>query len=180
MAQPTLLSARLILRPLADADAATLAALAAAPEVASRTRHALQTPEDAQDFIAGLRHPYCEERVFGICRKHDRQLIGCTGILLGELEADLGYWLAPAHWGQGYATEALLATRDYAFQRYELWQLTAHHLLDNPASGRVLAKCGFELKGFRRVEHHERQVDAVFYELLRAKWIARPDREGFL
>ncbi|WP_051279682.1 GNAT family N-acetyltransferase [Chitinilyticum aquatile] len=180
MSQPTLLASRLILRPLLEADAAPLSLLANVPEIAARTRHSLITPDDVLALISELRQPYCPERVFAVCRKSDRQLIGCTGLVLGEMEADAGYWIAKDQWGQGYATEALKATVDFAFQRYELWQLTAHHLLDNPASGRVLGKAGFELTGFRNVEHGGRQVDALFYQLLRAKWIARPDKEGFL
>ncbi|MBE9609129.1 GNAT family N-acetyltransferase [Chitinilyticum piscinae] len=180
MSLPTLLTSRLILRPLLDSDAATLAALASDPEIARRTRRSLLSADDVQQLQHELRQPGCQEKVFVVCRKSDRQPIGCTGLILGELEADVGYWIAREHWGQGFATEALRATADFAFQRYELWQLTAHHLFDNPASGRVLAKAGFELTGFRRVEHGGQQVDALFYQLLRAKWIARPDKEGFL
>jgi RimJ/RimL family protein N-acetyltransferase len=60
---------------------------------------------------------------------------------------ELGYWLARAHWGKGYATEAgraLIATCD---ETLRLPHLIASHALDNPASGRVLAKLGFRPTG---------------------------------
>jgi len=57
---------------------------------------------------------------------------------------DLGYWLEPAAWGAGYATEAAQAVVRFAFDDVGLVGLRSGHAGDNPASGRVLRKLGFQ------------------------------------
>ena len=54
----------------------------------------------------------------------------------------LGYWIGRPYWGHGYATAAARAIIALAFSRLDIDVLTAIHLVRNPASGRVLAKCG--------------------------------------
>jgi RimJ/RimL family protein N-acetyltransferase len=61
--------------------------------------------------------------------------------------AELGYWLGVEYWGQGYATEALHAVIDYAFTDLAHEQLQAGARVTNPASRRVLEKCGFQWTG---------------------------------
>lgn len=56
---------------------------------------------------------------------------------------ETGYVLGPRWWGQGYATEALAAVLDFWFLQVHASVLTACHALANPASGRVMEKCGF-------------------------------------
>ena len=76
------------------------------------------------------------------------QLIG--GIGLGPMPEggiELGYWLARPHWGQGYATEAGRAAIAMARHSLRLRRLHSGHFVDNPASGRVLAKLGFRDSG---------------------------------
>lgn len=61
-------------------------------------------------------------------------------------EPELGYWIARAHWGCGYATEAagavLRIARTLGHRR-----VVAGHFADNPASGKVLRKLGFVSTG---------------------------------
>jgi RimJ/RimL family protein N-acetyltransferase len=67
-----------------------------------------------------------------------------------EGEANIGYWIARAHWGQGYATEAgramLALARGLGHKR-----LVGRHFLDNPASGLVLRRLGFRPTDERRL-----------------------------
>ena len=74
-------------------------------------------------------------------------LIGGVGIAQRDGEHELGYWIAPGHWNQGYATEAAAAVVAMARESLKLKRLTSGHFEDNPASGRVLAKLGFEVTG---------------------------------
>lgn len=74
-------------------------------------------------------------------------VIGSAGMGENDAgEAEVGYWIARDHWGRGYATEAASAVlriaRTLGHQR-----LTAGHFIDNPASGRVLRKLGFQPTG---------------------------------
>jgi RimJ/RimL family protein N-acetyltransferase len=60
--------------------------------------------------------------------------------------ARIGYWLAPAYWGTGYATEATEAVVGFA-ARAGLGEVTARVFQDNPASVRVLLRAGFAYTG---------------------------------
>lgn len=72
------------------------------------------------------------------------RLVGGVGIdRNADGEAEMGYWIARPHWGRGLATEAGRAVVDMARRALRLPRLVAGHALDNPASGRVLAKLGF-------------------------------------
>ncbi|WP_300379796.1 GNAT family N-acetyltransferase [Henriciella sp.] len=56
---------------------------------------------------------------------------------------EIGYWVAPAHWGRGVATEAARALVTWLEARGQAAKLVSGHFKDNPASGRVLEKLGF-------------------------------------
>lgn len=62
-------------------------------------------------------------------------------------ETEFGYWIARPHWGRGYATEAGRAALDLARDSLRLTKISAGHFLDNPVSGRVLEKLGFQPTG---------------------------------
>jgi RimJ/RimL family protein N-acetyltransferase len=71
------------------------------------------------------------------------EVIGACG-LEGE---KLGYWIGVPFWGCGYATEAARGLIDHAFRDLGHMVLTASARISNPASRRVLEKCGFEWTG---------------------------------
>ena len=92
--------------------------------------------------------------------------------------AELGYWLAPDAWGEGYATEAAGLLCEYAFDERALHRLTARVFEGNDASANVLAKLGFVEEGRLREDSvwgGERR-DTLRYGLLAREW--RADREG--
>ena len=75
-------------------------------------------------------------------------MLGCCGI--GKLDGEhpeIGYWLGVPFWGKGYATEAARAVIDHAFGDLGYDVLVGGARVSNPASRRVLQKCGFEWTG---------------------------------
>lgn len=83
---------------------------------------------------------------------HRGRLIGCVDVdEIDQGEGVLGYWLERSAWGQGFATEAARAAVEFALQRLGLHGLRSGHAFDNPASGLVLRKLGFEPTGETRV-----------------------------
>jgi RimJ/RimL family protein N-acetyltransferase len=68
------------------------------------------------------------------------EVIGACGLEA----AKLGYWIGVPFWGCGYATEAARCLIDHAFDDLGHRVLTASVRISNPASRRVLEKCGFE------------------------------------
>jgi [ribosomal protein S5]-alanine N-acetyltransferase len=74
------------------------------------------------------------------------ELIGSAGIRrasVDALTADVGYELNPAHWGHGYATEAMRRMLGFAVDELQLTELTARVVDTNAASLRVLQRLGF-------------------------------------
>ncbi len=64
--------------------------------------------------------------------------------------AEIGYWLGEALWGRGIATAAVRVMTGYGFEALGLTRVFAVPLANNPASARVLEKCGYALEGRMR------------------------------
>jgi RimJ/RimL family protein N-acetyltransferase len=81
-------------------------------------------------------------------RAHPETVIGACGIgsfdEAGEIH--LGYWIGEPHWGMGYATEAAQTVVDFAFEVTNLQTITCACRVTNPASRRVIEKCGFQYR----------------------------------
>ncbi|NNC37348.1 MAG: GNAT family N-acetyltransferase [Hyphomonadaceae bacterium] len=61
-------------------------------------------------------------------------------------DREVGYWLGRPYWGNGYITEAAQAVIEEGFRTFDIDYIDAGYFYDNPASGRVLEKLGFERK----------------------------------
>jgi RimJ/RimL family protein N-acetyltransferase len=145
---PVLETKRLALRAPQFEDAKTVAMLANDRRIAENTAR-IPHPyreADAQNFIAAA-NKADGDAVFLIALR-DGTILGACGITSTQDEApELGYWLGVAHWGKGFATEALHAVIDYAFTDLSHDALQAGARVTNPASRRVLEKCGFQWTG---------------------------------
>ena len=84
--------------------------------------------------------------LFAVIFKANGALIGDCGLEVMEVDhvrvAELGYDFRSDYWGQGLATEAALAVRDYAFQALDLPELISLIRVENAASRRVAEKIG--------------------------------------
>jgi RimJ/RimL family protein N-acetyltransferase len=144
---PVLETKRLALRAARLEDAKAVAALANDRRIAENTAR-IPYPykvTDAEKFISGANKN--GEAAFLVTLR-DRTVIGACGIMFRHDDApELGYWLGVPYWNQGYATEALHALIDYAFTDLAHDALQAGARVTNPASRRVLEKCGFQWTG---------------------------------
>ena len=144
---PVLETKRLTLRAPRLEDAKRVATLANERRIAENTAR-IPHPykmSDAESFIGGA-NKAGGEAVFLITLR-DKTTIGACGIVTQEQTPELGYWLGVPYWGNGYATEALHAVIDYAFTDLAHEALQAGCRVTNPASRRVLEKCGFQWTG---------------------------------
>ena len=145
---PVLETARLQLRAPRLGDAKIVATLANDRRIAENTAR-IPHPyrrADAEDFIAAANRN-ADETVFLITLR-DGGIAGACGLIHAERESpEVGYWLGVKHWGKGYATEAVRAVIDYAFTDLDCDALQAAARVTNPASRRVLEKCGFQWTG---------------------------------
>ena len=135
---------RLVLRRPALADVKAIARLINDRRIAQNTAriphpYAVSDAEDFVNFVA--QQP--QDTNFLITR--EGELIGGIGVDLSKSATpEIGYWIGLPFWGQGYATEAARAIIDYAFEEFGCSELRAGARVVNPASRRVLEKCGFQ------------------------------------
>ena len=140
---------RLLLRPGWAEDAPALAA-AIADETIVRNLATAPWPftlRDAEAFLASPRDPVLPSLLIFERTGAAPRLAGACGLGRRPSGAvELGYWIARANWGRGIATEACQALVGIA-RALGLSQLEGSHFIDNPASGRVLEKVGFQPTG---------------------------------
>ncbi len=145
---PVLETERLVLRAPRLEDAEAIATLVNDRRIAENT---LRIPHpyrlaDAQAFIASA-SATDGETVFLITGRDGAVLGGCGIAKLDGETPEIGYWLGVAFWGNGYASEAARALIDHAFVDLGHDTLVAGARVSNPASRRVLEKCGFQWTG---------------------------------
>jgi RimJ/RimL family protein N-acetyltransferase len=178
---PLIQTERLVLRAPRAEDAKTIATLANDRRIAENT---LRIPhpygiKDAQCFITSA-NAGSDETVFFITRR-DATVLGACGVAnrAGE-SAELGYWLAVAFWGNGYATEAARTVIDHAFDDLGCEALHAGARVSNPASRRVLEKCGFEWTGVELYRIRSLASSAPFdrFRLDSRQWALARQRRG--
>jgi len=83
--------------------------------------------------------------------------------------ATIGYWLGEPYWGKGIASEALVAVTAYAFNNFDIERIEAAIFEWNPASARVLEKCGYLFEGKRHnnIFKDDEITSELFYYMLR-------------
>jgi RimJ/RimL family protein N-acetyltransferase len=102
--------------------------------------------ENAESFLSADHGPLPNFLIFA--RTHGApRLVGGIGLTSSEKGVELGYWIARAYWGLGFATEAGRAVVELADKGLRLPRLVAGHFAENPASARVLRKLGFVATG---------------------------------
>jgi ribosomal-protein-alanine N-acetyltransferase len=135
------------LRDWVPGDAGSLVRHANNPRIAATMRDLFPSPyslEDAHRFISmatGLTpNLFLAIEVKG-------EAVGGIGIHplddVKRRSAEIGYWLSEALWGKGIVTDAVSSLVPVAFERYDISRLQAGIFSNNPASMRVLEKCGF-------------------------------------
>ena len=178
---PTLETPRLKLRKLTiDDTEAYYSRLFGSEAVA---RYMLWNPhkdisESAASFRQSLRR-YEEGRCYrwGVALQETDSLIGVAELLRFDEETggcSFAYMLGESFWGQGYGTETLTAAFDFAFSRMDMRSITADHMAENPASGRVMEKAGMTkiqlLPG--KYEKIGQLHDAVRYRITAEDWLS--------
>lgn len=148
--QPTITSDRFVLRPPRKSDAGLIALYASDEKLARNTRN-LPHPLPPGTIEALI------TRALSADRKDDVWVLDGTASGLSEVlglisltrmdrdQSEVVYWIAPAFWNVGFATEALrrlMAENPHRAQRY-----FAEAFQDNPGSARVLTNCGFDYLG---------------------------------
>lgn len=143
-----LVTKRLIMRSPREHDIPQLVHLA-------DNRHVAQ-------MLARMPHPYGETEARAFIAMSTRRdpgvnyaltlagtgtFIGCGGLTVRDRGLELGYWIGEPYWNQGFATECAHSLVDLAFRETRIPVLHVSVRVINPASRRVVHKCGFQYAG---------------------------------
>ena len=161
---------RLLLRPWRERDAEALFKYASNPDVGPRAGwppH--KTVKESKEIIRTVFH---NDTTWAIELKETGEPIGCIGYLPSDGckipardgEPLVGYWIAKPYWNQGICTEALQAMLDHIRNTTDYKSLISGHFIDNPASGRVMEKCGFVATGETYFDETQYQGEGKPYQ----------------
>lgn len=146
----TLETGRLTLRPMLASDIDALLLIFTDPNVMAAFDHPPFTPEQMQCWLQRnldhqVEHGY---GLFSVILRETGELIGDCGLeQMDDMNAaELGYDFRSEFWNQGYATEAAVAVREYAFQTLQVPRLISLIRVGNVASKRVAEKVGMTLE----------------------------------
>lgn len=147
---------RVYLRKWRDSDAEALYRLASDPDLGPRA--GWPPHQSVGESLDAIRTYLSNDSTWAVVLKSTGEIVGCAGyhtprtsnMPLSDGEAEVGYWIAKPYWNQGLATETLGLVIGHFKELGTYSTLYGGHFLDNPASGRVMEKCGFTDTGQRR------------------------------
>ena len=171
-----LLTSRLELRRLTLADAEQMYAHWAADREV--TRFLTWPPHATVDVTRGVLEEwvagYASDDFYqwGIVLNKTSELVGTISVVSIDDDVDaveIGYCLGRAWWSKGIMTEALHRILIFLFETVGFHRVALCHDVQNPASGRVMEKCGLRLEGVARHERKRRDgswMDVAHYAIL--------------
>lgn len=174
---------RLLLRPFRDSDLETFVAYRSDSEVARY--QGWQAPyrfEKGIEFIAGLKMSQPgrpgEWYQLALELKGQQRMIGDCGFCIStedSQQAEIGFTLARAFQGQGYATEAVTCLLGYLFDGLQLHRVHANCDVENINSARLLERVGMRREGhsIQSLWFKGRWSSEYWYAILQAEWSAK-------
>lgn len=154
---PTLTSRRLRLRPWAVEDADAAFAVYSHEEVARWLSPAMDAVRDRHEMRLVLQHWVAENQRsapptgrWAVELIEENRVIGGMTLLYlppGRVDLEIGWQLAPAFWGHGYATEAGHALAHWAFEHSGVDEVFAVVRLPNTRGAATAKRIGMEWVG---------------------------------
>ena len=174
MKQPSLQTARLLLRPFRPEDLDGVAAYFSDPGF---LRYLGPGFPGAEEFLANNVDPDRTQGC-GFAIDHEGVLVGSVhlGCERPNMIGELACLISPCHWGDGIAFESCAAVIDYGFERLNLAKVYARADARNAGSIAAMKKLGMRLEGRlreNRVDREGNRVDEVAYGLLCTEWRAQ-------
>ena len=179
-------TSRLILRQWTDHDLVPFAQLNADPEVMEYFPAPLSGAES--NAFANTIRSLIEQRGWGLWAVEvpgQAAFIGFVGLHIPANDlpcspcVEIGWRLAKAHWGRGYASEAAEAALAYAFGELGLDEVVSFTAVINKPSEAVMRKIGMA-NAQQNFTHPRVEVDSplrehVLYKIHRKEWELRLD-----
>lgn len=173
---------RLRLRTFRTADLPLLVAMNADPAVMAHLGGPM-APEASLAMAEAIQRRFGAEGtgMIAVERRADGAFLGIAG--LNRLrwypdDLEVGWRLLPAHWGQGYATEAGRAWLGHAFRRHGAARVISVADVPNTRSRAVMARLGMRLDHVATLQEGEDRFEAAVHVIARAEWEARQSGVG--
>ena len=176
---PILNDSQLTLRPFIIADAPKVQEMASNYDL-YRTTLNLPRPYELETALEWINSHSNNAFEFGfytwaIVDHTQSTLVGCLslGQNLKNKTAEVGYWIGEEFWGRGYGTRATQLAIHFAFKTLKINKLIGRYFCVNPASGKIMDKCGMKFEGIQKESIYKDQTyhDIGFYGLLRSEWL---------
>jgi RimJ/RimL family protein N-acetyltransferase len=157
---------RLILREMTQEDYSALAAILMDEQTMYAYEGAFRE-EEVQEWLDKqfLRYKRDGFGLWAIISKETNEMIGQAGITMQEVEGEfmpeIGYLFNRLHWKQGYAAEAAIACKEYAFEKLGLTEIVSIIRDTNIPSMNVAIRNGMCI--WKRFVKHYRDVDMPHY-----------------
>lgn len=165
---------RLLLRRYHEGDAADIYRNYAADERVARflTWRPYTDVAEVERFVAAQIFAY-SNNMYDWVMEYEGQVVGNISVTTMDERneaCEIGYCLGHDFWGKGIMTEAVTAVLGYLFGRVGFNRVMAKHDVENPASGKVMQKCGMAYEGRLRqayLRHDGSYSDALLYSILK-------------
>ncbi|MCO8044689.1 GNAT family N-acetyltransferase [Acinetobacter bohemicus] len=179
---------RLLLRQWHPSDYPAFAKMNADPEVMHHFPQCLNTRQS--NALADKFYQLIEEQSWGFWAlelKCSRQFIDFTGLHYQPQQfsfspcTEVGWRLAQAYWGKGYATEAALACLVFAFQHLNLAEVVSFTAVNNIKSQAVMQRLNMNIVGYfdhPALDRHHALAPHILYSLKQADFPGNHDVHG--
>lgn len=128
--------------------------------------------EDAINWINKHKEDFKNDKIYtyGIVLKDSNELVGVISLSnkKEDKNGEIGYWVGKKHWSKGYASEAMKAIIEFAFEVKKYHRVFARCMAENIASSKVMMKNGLTFEG-RLKEHvfrNNRFYDMLYFGLV--------------
>jgi Acetyltransferases, including N-acetylases of ribosomal proteins len=137
----------IIIRPFLPKDASRLAELANNKKIACNLRNGFPHPYTVADAEKYISHCLAQQPVMNFAIEYQGKYVGNIGLVRGTdiycKSAEVGYFIGEPYWNKGIASQAVRLITRYGFESLGLIRIYTGVFEYNPASMKVLEKCGF-------------------------------------
>ena len=132
--------------------------------------------EVTKGYVNYILNCYESENALNWAVEFEGEVIGAISVVSASLDDELceiGYCYGKKWWGNGIATEALRAVIKFLFEECGFNCINACHAKNNPASGKVMQKCGMKYEGTLRARKKSKEGgfhDILYYSILKDEY----------
>ena len=134
---------------------------------------AYEDADGVKSYLEQIIPKYFEDNNYNWAIEYDDEVIGAIGASRfseKNRSCEVGYCLGHNFWNMGIISEALSAVIKFLFGVVNVRRISVRHDAENPASGRVMAKCGMRQEGRQKeyyIRHDGTVSDSVIYGILK-------------